>query len=117
MKFIPLNWEIAKVILVYKVNDESDPSSDRRISLASILNRIHEKNDVISPKIVPWKYKILNDTQCGFREKRSTKLGILDIINQIQVNVGKKALHVWHIYSDLQKAFDTVNNSIWDTWN
>lgn len=47
-------------------------------------------------------------------EKRSTKLGILDIINQIQVNVGKK---LWHINSDLQRAFVTVNNSIWDTWN
>ena len=65
MKFIPLNWEVAKVILVCKVNDESDPSSYRRISLTSILNRIYEKNDVLSPKIVPWKYKILDDTQCG----------------------------------------------------
>ena len=46
MKFILLNLELAKVILVYKINDESEPSSYRRISLASISNRIYEKNDV-----------------------------------------------------------------------
>lgn len=42
-----------KYPIICKVNDESDPSSYRRISLTSILNRIYEKNDVLSPKIVP----------------------------------------------------------------
>ena len=79
MNFIPL--KLSKVIPVYKVIDESDPSSYRSISPTSIFNRVYKKNGVLSPKIVPWKYNILDDSQCRFREKRSTKLGIFDIIS------------------------------------
>ena len=57
------------------------------------------------------KCNILYDSQYGFREKRSTEHAILDIINEIETNMDKK-LYSCGVFTDLQKAFDTVNHSI-----
>ena len=48
------------------------------------------------------RYNILDDSQYGFREKRSTEHAILDIyiINQIQTNMDKK-LYTCGIFIDL----------------
>ena len=57
------------------------------------------------------RYNILDNSQYGFRERRSTEHAILDIMNQIQTNMDKK-LYTCGIFIDLQKAFDTVKHSI-----
>ena len=57
------------------------------------------------------KKNIFNDSQYGFREKRSTEHAILDIINQIENNMDNK-MYSCGIFIDLKKAFDTVDHLI-----
>ena len=54
---------------------------------------------------------IFNDSQYGFREKRSTEHAILDIINQIENNMDNR-MYSCGIFIDLKKAFDTVDHLI-----
>ena len=51
------------------------------------------------------------DSQCGFREKRSTEHALLDMINQIESNMGAE-LYSCGIFIDLRKTFDTVDHQI-----
>ena len=68
----PSKLKLAKVIPLYKSNDESDPSNYRPISLLSIINRIFKKMMYYRLKSYLEKYNILDNSQYGFREKRST---------------------------------------------
>ena len=54
---------------------------------------------------------IFNDSQYGFREKRSTEHAILDIINQIENNMDNR-MYSCGIFVDLKKASDTVDHLI-----
>ena len=107
----PSKLKLAKVIPIYKNDDESDPSNYRPISLLSVFNRIFEKMMYYRLKCFLEKCDILNDSQYGFREKRSTEHAILDIISQIENNMDKK-VYSCGIFIDLRKAFDTVDHSI-----
>ena len=57
------------------------------------------------------KKNIFNDSQYGFREKRSTENAILDIINQIENNTDNR-MYSCGIFIDLKKAFDTIDHLI-----
>ena len=107
----PSKLKLAKVIPVYKGDDESDPSNYRPISLLSVFNRIFEKTMYRRLKSFLEKNDILHDSQYGFREKRSTEHAILDITHQIESNMDNK-LYTCGIFIDLQKAFDTVDHTI-----
>ena len=82
-----------------------------RISLLSIFNRIFEKMMSIRLKNFLQKHDVLYQNQYGFRENHSTKHAILDLVNQIQINMGQSK-YICGIFIDLRKAFDTVNHSI-----
>ena len=107
----PTKLKIAKVIPMYKNDDPSDPFNYRPISLLSVFNRIFEKITYYRLKSFLEKKNIFNDTQYGFREKRSTEHAILDIINQIENNMDNK-MYSCGIFIDLKKAFDTVDHLI-----
>ena len=71
--------KLAKVNPIFKSNDESDPNY-RPISLVYVFNRIFEKKKVYYRlKSLLEQHNTLHDTQCGFREKRSTEHALLDI--------------------------------------
>ena len=57
------------------------------------------------------KNNVLLKAQYGFRDKYSTQHAILDIVNTIQNNMGKR-LVTCGIFIDLKKAFDTVGHTI-----
>ena len=107
----PSKLKLAKVIPIYKSDHESDPSNYRPISLLSVFNRIFEKMMYYRLKSFLEQHNILHDSQYGFREKRSTEHALLDIINQIETNMGAE-LYSRGIFIDLQKAFDTVDHQI-----
>ena len=107
----PTKLKLAKVIPIYKNDDPSDPSNYRPISLLSVFNRIFEKIMYYRLKSFLEKKNIFNDSQYGFREKRSTEHAMLDIINQIENNMDNK-MYSCGIFIDLKKAFDTVDHLI-----
>ena len=80
----------AKIIPVFKNEDESDPNNYRPISLLSVFNRIFEKLMYKRLKSFIDKYDILSKSQYGFRENCSTQHALIDIVNKIQLNFDKK---------------------------
>ena len=108
----PSSLKQAKVIPVYKSDDETEPGNYRPISLLSIFNRIFEKLMMYRQlKDFLDKHDILFKSHYGFREKHSTQHAVIDIVNIIQDNMDLK-LFTGGIFLDLKKAFDSVNHSI-----
>ena len=107
----PSKLKLAKVIPIYKSEDVTDPNNYRPISLLSVFNRIIEKFICRQVKSFSEKHNILYHSQYGFRERRSTELALIDIVNQIQSNFDKR-ISSCSIFIDLKKAVDTVDLSI-----
>ena len=80
----PAKLKYAKVIPVYKGEDETLPENYRPISLLSIYNRLFEK--ILYRRLIKFidKNDILYDLQYGFRNKHSTQHAILDIVIMFQ---------------------------------
>jgi hypothetical protein len=83
----PANLKIAKIIPVYKGEDETDASNYRPI--LSIFNRIFEK--IVYKRMVSYieKQILLYSSQYGFRKGHSTQHAILELLNDIQTNMNK----------------------------
>ena len=107
----PSKLKLAKVVPVFKSEDELDPNNYRPISLLSLFNRVFEKLMYNRLKSFLDKHNLLYHCQYGFREKCSTQHALIDIVDRIQLNIDKK-LFSCGIFIDLKKAFDTVNHSI-----
>ena len=103
----PSKLKEAKVIPVYKSDDETEPGNYRPISLLSVFNRLFEKLMYHRLKSFLDINNVLFKVQYGFLEKHST----LDTVNIIQNNMDSK-LFTCGIFIDLKKAFDTVDHAI-----
>ena len=57
------------------------------------------------------KYKILTESQFGFRKKFSTNLALLNLHEQLLENK-ENGLSTVLVFLDLKKAFDSVNHLI-----
>ena len=101
----------AKVIPVFKGEDETLPENYRPISLLSIYTRLFER--LLYRRLIKFidKNDILYDLQYGFRNKHSTQHAILDIVNTIHSNIDNRK-YSCGIFIDLKKPFDTVNYEI-----
>ena len=86
----PSKLKEAKVIPVYKSDDETEPGNYRPISLLSVFNRIFEKLMYHCLNSFLDKNNVLFKAQYGFREKHSTQHAILDTVNIIQNNMDLK---------------------------
>ena len=107
----PSKLKEAKVIPVYKSDDETEPGNYRPISLLSVFNRLFEKLMYHRLRSFLDINNVLFKAQYGFREKHSTQHAILDTVNIIQNNMDSK-LFTCGIFIDLKKAFDTVDHAI-----
>ena len=82
-----------------------------QISLLSNFNRGFEK--IIYKRLTSYieKHDLLNSSQYSFRKGYSTQHAILDIVNDIQSNMNRHLLSCG-VFTDLKKAFDTVDHDV-----
>ena len=86
-------------------------SNYRSISLLSNLNKIFEKIIFKCLSCFLEKYNYIYELQFGFRAKHSTTHALINITERISEALDNNKL-VSGVLVDLQKSFDTVNNTI-----
>jgi len=108
---VPSNMKIAKVIPVYKANENNLIKNYRPISLLPSFSKILEK--LVYKRLYSYfqQNKLLCDMQYGFRKNLSTELAILDFKSKI-IKIIQNKKHCLGIFLDLSKAFDTLQHNI-----
>ena len=109
MDKIPSDWTKANVSPVFKKGNKNDPANYRPISLTCILYKVMEH--IIASKLTqhPNQHNVLYDLQHGFRERRSCKTQLIQLVEDLgrQLVTGKQ---VDLILLDFSKAFDNVSH-------
>lgn len=103
--------KIAKVIPLFKKGNKSEFSNYRPISLLPQFSKILEKLFAIRLNKFLNEFKILSNSQYGFRPNHSTATAIMELTEEITNAIDKKHYLV-SIFVDLQKAFDTLDHKI-----
>ncbi len=104
---MPQNWKDANIVPIFKKGSRKDCGNYRGISLLSIAGKIMARiilnriNDKITPNILP-------ETQCGFRNNRST-MDMVFSLRQIQVKSKEQNTELYTVFIDFTNAFNTVS--------
>ena len=104
---VPSDWKCANVTPIFKKGDKSQPGNYRPISLTSVVCKLMET--IIRDNMVKFieDNNIMNNSQHGFRNKRSCLTNLLDFFHYIfYVYDESRAVDI--VYLDFQKAFDKV---------
>ena len=108
---VPRQMKIAKVVPLYKSGNKSEFNNYRPVSLLPQFSKILEKLfDSRLQKFID-KYKLLSNSQYGFRSKCSTSLALLELIESICSDLDEKKTTIG-VFIDLKKAFDTINHDL-----
>jgi len=107
----PNNFKIAKVTPVFKNGDKKLLNNYRPISVLPVFSKILEK--IMYSRLSSYLEinSFLTDKQYGFREKHSTYMALVDLIDKITNEIDNKKFSLG-IFIDLSKAFDTINHTI-----
>jgi len=103
--------KVAKILPIYKKDSHSLVGNYRSISLLNTFGKILET--IVSSRLINYltKYDIIYKYQFAFRHKYSTKLALLDSVDDILDSLDKKQ-YVAAIFFDLSKAFDSLDRNI-----
>lgn len=107
----PSGLKKAIVVPIFKAGDSALPSNYRPISLLPIISKILEKCMALRIADFFETNNLFSASQFGFRQGRSTVLGILDLVSNIMESFEAREYHAATFY-DLSKAFDCVTHSI-----
>ena len=104
----PEKFKILKITPIYKKNERTNIANYRPISLLPTLSKIFER--VIHTQLYTYfdENELLSEQQYGFREKHSTELAAVKLVDYInhEMDIGNTPEA---IFIDLSKAFDTLN--------
>ena len=107
----PEELKLAKVLPIYKNDDEQIIQNDRPISVLSFYSKKFE--NVISDTLLQCieTNNILYDEQFGFRKGHSTNHAIITLVKKVTkaLDTGKIVVGA---YLDARKAFDSISHSI-----
>ena len=103
----PQSWKLANIHPISKKGDLTDPSNYRPIALTSIISKVFET--IINDHIVSHldQYSILQDTQYGFRKRRSTIDHLISISHKFCQSIEQYG-ESYALALDISKAFDRV---------
>jgi hypothetical protein len=107
----PDKLKIAKIIPIYKKDDETLFTNYRPISLLPAISKIFEK--VIFNQLYQYfqEKKMFYTSQYGFRTEHSTEFASLELVDRVLVDMDKMKTPI-NIFLDLSKAFDTLDHKI-----
>ena len=107
----PSQLKCAKVFPIFKGGSKSDPSNYRPISILPTVSKIFEKH--VNKHLMNYlkKYKLIHESQSGFRKKHSCQTALVKLIDQWMSCIDKGDL-VGSLFIDFRKAFDVVDHTI-----
>ena len=108
---IPDKLKTSLITPVYKSEDKCLFSNYRPVAVLPCFSKILEK--IMYNRLISFiqKHDILYSKQFGFRKNHSTETAIIELITKLTDAIDKIKFTAG-IFSDLSKAFDTVNHSI-----
>lgn len=108
---IPSDLKASLVTPIYKTDDETQFTNYRPISVLTSFAKVLEK--VMYQRLISYitKKNILYEKQYGFRNKHSTILAMIDLVDKITKAI-EEGTYTVGVFLDLSKAFDTVNHKI-----
>ncbi|KAF2350988.1 Reverse transcriptase domain, partial [Trinorchestia longiramus] len=102
-EIVPDDWKRGNVTPIFKKGNKQIPNNYRPISLTSIISKTIER--LLKVRITKHlnDQNLINDTQHGFREKRSCLKNLLDFFEEVnRIYDCTKAVDL--VYLDFQKA-------------
>ena len=107
----PEKLKIAKIIPIYKKNEDDDMNNYRPVSLLPIFSKIFEK--VVQNQLYNYlnNNNLLFDSQHGFRKNFSTETAVIELVDYLKLQIDNKHIPLC-LFLDLSKAFDTINFDI-----
>lgn len=109
--YFPHLWKVAIGKPLAKIKDPTTFSDLRIISILPAISKIFERilhNQIYEFTVL---YKILSDSQCGFRKGFSTASALAVVTDEILSALDKGLVSVL-VLLDFSKAFDTINHKL-----
>ena len=107
----PAQLKIAKIIPLFKKNDDDDMNNYRPISLLPVFSKIFEK--VVQNQLYDYlnNNQLLFESQHSFRKNYSTESTVIELVDYLKMHIDNKHLPLC-LFLDLSKAFDTIDFDI-----
>ena len=99
---IPKEWKEAKVIPIHKKGSTNDFDNYRPISVLPAITKIAER--MVHEQFMDYleSNNLINDSQFGFRQKRSTQLAVTLFLDNVRAKMDKGLL-TGAVFIDLSK--------------
>ena len=107
----PTELKLANVIPLYKSDDSFVFNNYRPVSLLCVISKVFEQ--VMYNRLLEFleTYKILTNSQFGFRKSHSTYMALMTLIDRLITSLENDE-HVIGIFLDFSKAFDAVDLAV-----